>query len=829
MAGGPLQIVLNADDFRVVPEVNGGGRDKDFFAERDDDYRAHKRQLKNQVASLRQALEANQYSSVGFAKVVLRRSALAKSHRPVRALFKPARTPVVGGGDLGEILIEANPQSLRQIEAEIESTEDATNMQRVPATGKFTPKPSRQRSEVGAIDRVQLYGPRDKREFSVEQAISWLSKPRTGGAYHVDLFEDIPPRAQWDTLSQDKRKLCQSFVDGLLSLGTGLRAEATRLQQPKKPTLLLRLERSVESAVVQLLPSSASPRGTEIVPFDESLQKHTTLLNFLDNHPLVRKIRLPGVIVRSALAPRTRPGSADLPEKDANFQYPRIGIIDGGVSEGLADWTVGRWDTLADVDQDQDHGTFIGGLIVGGQAWNGPIVCPETDGAELIDIAVLPPEDRFDSYYPKGSADFFEEVSNAVQECRARFGARVFNFSINVESPVATDRYSAEAIKLDEIAEANDALIVISAGNLKNPNLRAEWPAEPTDALTQLASMRNDGLFIPAESVRNVSVGALNVPDVGSSIAHAPARYSRRGPGLRSGVKPDLSHYGGTGTSVRTMGTGLFSIAPDGSCIDGCGTSYATPLVAKTAALLDQAIEGGVSRETLTALLIHGAALPEPLQHKLLRGVARHLAGFGVPAASAEILEAGDHQITLVFASRLYARQELRFNFSWPPSLVGLGGKCKGATKLTLVASPPLDSRYGAEFVRFNIDAHLRQEQEDGSWRGELQAAYLPYEGDHPAYEAELIEHGLKWSPIKTYARVSKRGIGKSSNWRLVVDYLERAGETIPDQGIPFTAILTIEDPDQDKPIFNEMRQNLQAGGVRISDIRTAARITPRV
>jgi hypothetical protein len=62
-----------------------------------------------------------------------------------------------------------------------------------------------------------------------------------------------------------------------------------------------------------------------------------------------------------------------------------------------------------------------------------------------------------------------------------------------------------------------------------------------------------------------------------------------------------------------------------------------------------------------------------------------------------------------------------------------------------------------------------------------------------------------------------------------MVEYLTRTGEHMPNGGVPFTAILTISDPEGDAPVFNDMRQNLQALGARIADIRTAVRITPRV
>src|SRR3546814_3472038 len=51
----------------------------------------------------------------------------------------------------------------------------------------------------------------------------------------------------------------------------------------------------------------------------------------------------------------------------------------------------------------------------------------------------------------------------------------------------------------------------------------------------------------------------------------------------------------------------------------------------------------------------------------------------------------------------------------------------------------------------------------------------------------------------------------------------------MPEEGVPFTAIVTISDPTSEQPVFNDMRQNLQALGTQIADIRTAARITPRV
>lgn len=231
-------------------------------------------------------------------------------------------------------------------------------------------------------------------------------------------------------------------------------------------------------------------------------------------------------------------------------------------------------------------------------------------------------------------------------------------------------------------------------------------------------------------------------------------------------------------------------------------------------------------------MLIHHAGMPALLRSKALSGVARDLVGFGIPPSANDMLEGSDHKITLVFASRIRKDQQINFRFVWPPSLVDATGKCRGEAKLTLASTPILDPRFGSEFVRINIEAALQQENFDKdqkpSWKGRLDPLYLPGKAESPVIEAERIEHGLKWSPIKVHAR-NMRGVGKSSNWRLFVSYLTRAAEDMPEEGIPFTAILTISDPNGEKPIFNEMRQVLMAGGVIVEDIRIASRVATRV
>ena len=828
MPNSPIQVVLHTDNFLTTRDKSGGGLHKEFYENNDSGFATHKTTITQSLRNLGEDLSHNEFSEVGFAKVVLKRSGWAKSHRPTHALFKRDVAPIVGAGGVGELFIEINKPAVARILQKVERAETTLTFKKFTKPNGdevLTPNPSRERSELGAIEKIVPYAASDKRSFSVEQGFRWLSDHRTGGSYIIELFQNPPPRSEWDALPPAKVKLFHSFLRGLADVGGGLIAQRITDTPGSYPMMGLRLEKTDEATEAQFLPSG-SKRKDKAAPFDDRIHRHSQLIAFLDKHPLVKKIHLPPVIKRSPATTRVRPTQATLAAPVSGQNYPQLAIVDGGVANFLNPWILDRWSLLAPSHRGEEHGTFIAGLIVAGSHLNGLEICPESEGCHLIDLDILPNESvNFGDYF-NSTTEFLDELANAVQTLKARTGVRVFNFSINVEQAVESDIYHPFSRRLDQIAQENDVIFVISAGNASYS--RQEWPENPTQALSMLASTSDDRLKVPAESVRNLSVGAVNPPHVPPALVHAPASYSCRGPGLRIGMKPDLAHIGGCGTQHDSLGHGLFSLAPNGSIADGCDTSYSTPLVAKTLSLLDHGIEGDVSRETLMALAIHHAILPEVLNTKELSEVARHLVGFGIPAHAAKILEGDEHQITLVFANRLIEGKRMQFSFTWPPSLV-VAGKCRGFAKLTLVSTPPLDYKYGVEFVRVNMNASLRQEQKDGRFQSQLDPIYLPESQRTGTAEADLIEFGLKWGPVKAYAKTFSRGVGVSTNWRLDVEYLLRDGEVMPPNGVPFTVLLTISDPNGEKPVFNDVRQMLQSVGVETSDIRTAARIVTRV
>ena len=251
MAGNPILTVLNTADFINDWERQPGGNTKDFYANRNQEFVDHKVKLSRQLVAIK--LNENEFTDISYAKLILRPSALAKSHRPTAILFKKDLAPIVGAGDIGELFIELTPRAIDRINTKVNEAETEVRS-KINREGKSVPAPSNLRSEVGAIDEILPYSLSDKRKFSVRQAVQWLSNPYTGGSYLVELFETPPPRQDWDMLSNSKFKLFKSFVDGLANIGNGLVASKLLGKEKDTATISVRLENSSNPAFIQFSP-----------------------------------------------------------------------------------------------------------------------------------------------------------------------------------------------------------------------------------------------------------------------------------------------------------------------------------------------------------------------------------------------------------------------------------------------------------------------------------------------------------------------------------------------------------------------------------------------
>lgn len=830
MPSEPVQLLLNTGRLRAEREkstpVDNG---TDFYAGNDRAFARHRDRLAAALRAIRDALAADtQFGSVGYVKVTMQRDAIAKSHRPQGALFRARWTPHVATEGIGEPIFAVTPESLTYVIDAIESAETTVASKTNKTTGVVAPHPSRKRCEASAIDSVALWTEQDRRNFSAAEAAAWLSRSGTGGRYIVTCFPIASashvPRLVDQTMVAEGR--LNAVVDANRST-----APALRDGDYGGRVLTLGITATERSAISPASRDDMTESRVEAA-VSSPAQRHQELLDALGRNPRVRSIALPPII-SAEQADDTALGdevAANVLAGPDGKVASRVGVIDGGVGDNLRPWMGDRWGTLSAADRNTDHGTFISGLLVAAADLNPSYLSDQSRGCLIFDVDVLPADPGqtglpFDAYYPGGVPQFLDEIEAAVEAYRRDHGVRIFNLSMNIQSPGDATRYGFTAARLDEIAKAHDVIFVISAGNLLPGDMRPEWHSTPDQALASLAADQLGFVAEPGESIQNVSVSALNPPGMPGQVPFALARYSRRGPGLRGATKPEFAHVGGSGTATPTGNHGLVSVNEDGFLVSGCGTSYAAPLVARRLADLDALIDGDVSRETLLALMVHFAYTPNVFGQKTILPVTRDLIGFGVPITAEKMLQRDDSEITLVVSSTLRSRESNSFEFTWPEALVKDGGRCSGQARLTLVASPPIAHEHGDERVRANIHARLMQRQDDGQFKGQLSPVNsLPTRDRAHKTERDLLQEAMKWQVVKSFQTAKMTGRGPSSQWKFVVDYLERTDEKLPVDGVEYAAVMTIADPTRQAPVFAQMRQHLNSIGIQTDDIRTSIR-----
>ncbi len=839
----PIQVFLDTQRLIQVQPTGTRGPNKDFFAGNNNGFQRHKAILRQQLALASGSLKASG-DPAGFILVQMREEGLAKSYRPLGALFTAQnRFALVGGAAIGQMYFQTTPDALEQLSELIERKAELEPRRVVdPVSGRLEERVSSYRSEVGAIDEIRLPTSVDRLGFSARDAVTWLEQENVIGGYVVELFRPDPrvtPQAVDEMVERFRRRL--HALGGVLAVPF-----SSRTSKATAATLTLSVDlRSDDRRTINLplVPEMDAEEAEMEMDFgppapDRSLKRHQELLEVLAREPLVRRVELP-LRLDTESAPHVALGRQAViapPVPDEN--YPVVGVIDSGIATvpQLEPWRVGTAGVIAPADRDVEHGSFIAGLLTGAGAMNTaladrlePIPC------RFFDIDVLPRRGLLDQYYQTPD-EFFDQLETQIEVARAQ-GVRVFNMSLGAPGVRQGLGYSSFAANLDRIALAHDVLFLVSAGNLRGIEARPEWPAKAEDALEMLATraIAEERITAPGEHLFGLTVGALNVPNVAGAVADVPTAYSRRGPGPGGARKPELAHFGGV--SSRTGGlSGLYSVGADGSVVGGSGTSYATPLITRSLAALDHRLEGQAPRETLLALSVHKASKPKILCAKPLRAVARDFVGFGVPTHSDQSLSDDPSSITLVFADILPPRRELSFIFTWPRSLVTSDGKCRGRVDVTLAHTPPVDAAFDAECQRVQLNVGLHQLEEKENENGELVPDHqqrlnacdsqLP---QHLEYtERYLLENGLKWTPIKRYEKNMPKGCGTTSDWKLSLKGLTRAGAIYPEEGIRFSILMTIADPSGNAPIYEEVRAEVLRRGLRLADITVAQRLRTR-
>lgn len=690
--------------------------------------------------------------------------AMAKSHRPMMLLGRVGMLPI-GTRRLGELLLPATVNSLRHLSEVIEQNEAKVI-----------------RANISTIDELDFYGPDDALRFGIADGVSaekkrqyLLSWIRAGKPFVLERFTSSNEHTDAAIRTKLEARLKQLEVDVSNKVALRSSGGATRIVHIHSLETAMRL--------------AGFPGVRSLAPVDEFL-------------PIEARPQMFAMIGK-APAGILPPPTDDL---------PIVGVIDSGIQgndKALKAWVTHHSTYVLPPETDNLHGTFVAGLIAGSRPLNGNDALFPSVQARVLDLAALAtasPGTTFD--------EMFERINETV---RQHPEVNVWNCSFGSSGPGSPDEFGQLAHELDALSDDLGVLFVIAAGNYATTPLRA-WP--PAANLGG-----QDRISQPAESVRALTVG---------SIAHVaalvdqgePSPFSRRGPGPSKTPKPDLTHRGGNCDEHGGFGgAGVRSLLPGGNIGESVGTSFSTPIVSTISANVWHALEkkGLAPRpELVKALLIHAASLASPKRSP----EDREYYGFGVPESVMDTLFCSQESFTMMFDVELFDGIIWeKTPFPIPECLHPDGTHLRAEVVMTLVYSPPLDARHGAEYIRANVDASFGTYDPDNE--GELHhhgLVPLDVPRKEDLYEKAMVDHGFKWSPVKVYrGRFPNGKTGKS--FRLRLEMLRRAGE--PSQPDPQRAIvlLTFRGITPGQPVYVDGLRAMRAANWVTEKISTRTHV----
>lgn len=343
------------------------------------------------------------------------------------------------------------------------------------------------------------------------------------------------------------------------------------------------------------------------------------------NYPYIFEVAEPDDIetpqqlerIQATAAARIRilPPDADAPAVcviDSGIQEKHVWLepaIDGPTSHCFLPGVAAT--DVADYVAPGGHGTRIAGAVVHGET-------VPTSGesqarmwiqnARVLNSDCSLPEDVFPPVV-------LREVVNRYNDGPRE--TRIFNHSINADTPCRTRHMSAWAAEIDRLSFEKDVLIIQSAGNIRTAS---PSPKPGIKELVQSGRAYPDYLNLPASRIANPaqSFQAMTVGSVAygnfqfgdwrsfASQNGEPSAFSRAGLGLWDSIKPDVVEYGGdclisgSNPPAVTLPTGARCCYPElvrstrhgGPAFDrdDVGTSYAAPKVSRIAAELQRVL-----------------------------------------------------------------------------------------------------------------------------------------------------------------------------------------------------------------------------------------------
>jgi hypothetical protein len=418
---------------------------------------------------------------------------------------------------------------------------------------------------------------------------------------------------------------------------------------------------------------------------------------------------------------------------------PLACVVDSGVLAGhplLSGWVLDERDFDSGdgtaVDQ-AGHGTHVAGIVVYGDIHRCVHSGRWDPKVRVLSAKVLRNNGGCAEFAEDNDERIETQLRRAITSFRREYGCRVFNLSLGH----GTRRYLAGrqlpwALVLDDLARAEDVVLVVSAGNVSQPDVpdAATEPELRAKALEQLLG-DDHALIDPASAMLALTVGSIargdtpfraftnpdrrpalvDAPPLGPSPFTRAGRLAGTGAGPAKAVKPDLVAFGGNyylSSGGRWLDNDVLlgepSLNLDYTTSNrllraATGTSVAAPFVTHVCALVEHGLrqlprwgDRAPSANLIRALTVHSAEVPRESAEwvgaeKCHLGRRLRLLGYGLPDAG-RALRSTDGRVVLVAEDELEDGHYHIYELDIPARFARLNSR--RWIRVTLAYDPPV-------------------------------------------------------------------------------------------------------------------------------------------
>lgn len=477
-----------------------------------------------------------------------------------------------------------------------------------------------------------------------------------------------------------------------------------------------------------------------------------------------------------------------------------ICVVDSGVSNtnGIMDSIVSSTFTYLPptaVSSCYEHGTFVASRCVFGDAIEQGIVSKElTPYCYIMDLTVFG-RDAVGNLVGPSDFDLKSAIENVVSANYTSI--KVYNLSLGAPVPIKDFVVSDVSKLLDFLSKKYKVLFVISAGNIGD--LLGVFPADHfASPLSRIGC--------PAESLLGLTVGSIakhTNPNALSELNFVSA-FSRKGPGVDLGIKPEVVAHGGNIINPYTFSTRIaaYGISKDGKslCCD-VGTSHSAPLISQYAQKLFD-IYPNADPNLVKALLCHFS--DTRFVHDEISDAKENYIGFGEPLIE-NAIASHNNNAAFIYEGQLDQENYQFISFHIPSSLAPDNPNTTLKVKITITYDPPVNPDNDLEYSESRITASLFKPTHDGM-------STINITSDD--------KYLVPWNPILQFQKSFHRSY-LHGQWDLRLRLYTR-GKTVSTYLQDFAVVIEIIDEESGTDVYNDILNEFKEIYKRI-ELRIAA------